>query len=131
SQGTWIITSFAVSNAIALPLTGWLTQRFGSVRLFCLATVLFVLCSWLCGLAPNLELLIAFRVLQGLAAGPLIPLSQALLLSSYPRERAGSALAMWAMTTLIAPVAGPLLGGWITDNYSWPWIFFINIPVGI
>lgn len=131
SQGTWVITSFAVSNAIAVPLTGWLTMRFGQVRLFCLSTVLFVLASWLCGMAPNIESLIGFRVLQGLVAGPLIPLSQALLLSSYPRAKAGSALAMWSMTTLIAPVAGPLLGGWITDNYSWPWIFYINIPVGI
>jgi DHA2 family multidrug resistance protein len=131
SQGTWVITSFAVSNAIAVPLTGWLTQRFGSVRLFALATLFFVLFSWLCGLAPNIQSLIAFRVMQGLVAGPLIPLSQALLLSSYPREKAGVALSMWSMTTLIAPVAGPLLGGWITDNFSWPWIFYINIPVGL
>jgi MFS transporter, DHA2 family, multidrug resistance protein len=131
SQGTWVITSFAVSNAIAVPLTGWLTQRFGSVRLFTLSALFFVLFSWLCGLAPNIESLIAFRVLQGLAAGPLIPLSQALLLSSYPREKAGVALSMWSMTTLIAPVAGPLLGGWITDNFSWEWIFYINIPVGL
>jgi DHA2 family multidrug resistance protein len=131
SQGTWVITSFAVSNAIAVPLTGWLTMRFGQVRLFAASTLLFILASWLCGLAPNMETLILFRVLQGLVAGPLIPLSQALLLSSYPRAKAGSALAMWSMTTLIAPIAGPLLGGWITDNYSWPWIFFINIPVGL
>jgi len=131
SQGTWVITSFAVANAIAVPLTGWLTQRFGQVKLFCLSTALFVLASWLCGMAPNIESLIAFRVLQGLVAGPLIPLSQALLLSSYPRAKAGTALALWSMTTLIAPVAGPLLGGWITDNYTWPWIFYINIPVGI
>ena len=131
SQGTWVITSFAVANAIAVPLTGWLTQRFGPVRLFMLSTLLFVLGSWLCGLATSIEMLIVFRVLQGLVAGPLIPLSQALLLSSYPRSKSGTALAMWSMTTLVAPVAGPLLGGWITDNISWPWIFYINIPVGI
>jgi hypothetical protein len=114
-----------------VPLTGWLTVRFGQVRLFLASTLLFILASWMCGLAPNMESLILFRVLQGLVAGPLIPLSQALLLSSYPRAKAGTALAMWSMTTLVAPIAGPLLGGWITDNYSWPWIFFINIPVGI
>ncbi len=131
SQGTWVITSFAVANAVAVPLTGWLTQRIGQVRLFCLSTVLFVMASWLCGMAPTFETLILFRVLQGAVAGPLIPLSQALLLSSYPAAKSGTALAMWSMTTLIAPVAGPLLGGWITDNYAWPWIFFINIPVGI
>jgi len=131
SQGTWVITSFAVANAIAVPLTGWLTQRFGQVKLFATSTILFVLASWLCGMAPNIEALILFRVIQGLVAGPLIPLSQSLLLASYPRARAGTALAMWSMTTLLAPVAGPLMGGWITDSYSWPWIFFINIPVGI
>ncbi len=130
SQGTWVITSFAVANAISVPLTGWLTQRFGPVRLFVSSIVLFVIASWLCGLAPNIGMLIAFRVLQGFVAGPMIPLSQTLLLSSYPRAKAGSAMAMWAMTVLVAPVAGPLLGGWITDNISWPWIFYINIPVG-
>ncbi|HEV8314783.1 MAG TPA: DHA2 family efflux MFS transporter permease subunit, partial [Burkholderiaceae bacterium] len=131
SQGTWVITSFAVANAISVPLTGWLTQRFGAVRLFTASVLLFVLASWLCGFAPSLELLIAFRVIQGLVAGPMIPLSQTLLLSSYPPQKAGLAMAMWAMTTLVAPVAGPLLGGWITDNMSWPWIFYINIPVGL
>ncbi len=131
NQGTWVITSFAVANAIAVPLTGWLTQRFGQVRLFLSSVLLFVLTSWLCGLAPSMESLIALRALQGFVAGPMIPLSQTLLLSSYPREKAGTAMAMWAMTTLVAPVAGPLLGGWITDNAAWPWIFYINIPVGL
>ena len=131
AQGTWVITSFAVANAISVPLTGWLTQRFGQVRLFTASILLFVLASWLCGLAPNIESLIAFRVLQGLVAGPMIPLSQTLLLASYPAAKAGIAMAMWAMTVLVAPVAGPLLGGWITDNISWPWIFYINIPVGL
>src|SRR5258705_1517625 len=131
SQGTWVITSFAVANAISVPLTGWLTQRFGQVRLFTASVLLFVIASWLCGLAPNMGMLIGFRVLQGFVAGPMIPLSQTLLLASYPAAMAGTAMAMWAMTVLVAPVAGPLLGGWITDYISWPWIFYIDIPVGI
>jgi DHA2 family multidrug resistance protein len=130
-QGTWVITSFAVANAISVPLTGWLTDRFGQVRLFLASIILFVISSWMCGLAPTLPFLLASRVLQGAVAGPMIPLSQALLLSSYPRAKAPMALALWSMTTLIAPVAGPILGGWISDNYSWPWIFYVNIPVGI
>ena len=131
TQGTWVITSFGVANAIAVPITGWLTRRFGQVRLFVASVLLFVLASWLCGLAGSLESLIAFRVLQGLVAGPMIPLSQTLLLASYPPAMAGTAMAMWSMTTLVAPVTGPLLGGWITDNVSWPWIFYINLPVGL
>jgi len=131
SQGTWVITSFAVANAITVPLTGWLTQRFGQVRLFLISTLLFVLSSWLCGFSPTLEALVAFRVLQGAVAGPMIPLSQALMLASFPKEKFGMALAAWSMTTLVAPVVGPLLGGWISDNYTWPWIFYINVPVGL
>jgi len=131
SQGTWIITSFAASNAIALPLAGWLARRFGEVRLFVMATLLFTTASWLCGLAPNFETLLAARVLQGMAAGPMVPLSQSLLLNNYPEHKRGMALAFWAMTTTVAPVVGPFLGGWITENMSWPWIFYINVPVGM
>ena len=130
-QGTWVITSFGVANAISVPLTGWLTQRFGAVRLFSMSVLLFVLTSWMCGFATSLEMLVFFRVLQGLVAGPMIPLSQTLLLASYPPAMAGTALALWGVTTLVAPVVGPLLGGWITDNISWPWIFYINVPVGV
>ncbi len=131
NQGVWVITSFAVANAISLPLTGWLTQRIGPVRLFTGSVLLFVLLSWMCGMAPSIELLILFRVIQGAVAGPMIPLSQTLLLQSYPKARAGMALAVWSMTVLVAPVMGPLLGGWITDNIAWPWIFYINVPVGL
>src|SRR5499433_1813446 len=130
-QGIWVITSFAVANGISVPLTGWLTRRFGQVKLFTSAIVLFVIASAMCALAPTLSLLIIARVFQGAVAGPMIPLSQALLLASYPKNRAGMALAMWSITTLVAPVVGPVLGGWITDNISWPWIFYINVPVGI
>ncbi len=130
NQGTWVITSFAVSNAITLPLTGWLSRRFGDVRMFVLSTLLFTLASWLCGLANSLPLLIAARVLQGAVAGPMVPLSQSLLLNSYPPEKKGLALALWSMTVIVAPIIGPVLGGWITDNVSWPWIFYINLPVG-
>jgi DHA2 family multidrug resistance protein len=130
-QGTWVITSFAVANAISVPLTGWLTMRFGQVRLFVASILLFVIASFLCGIAPSIEILIAARILQGAVAGPMIPLSQALLLSSYPPAKSGMALAFWGMTVLVAPIMGPLLGGWISDNYTWPWIFYINIPIGL
>ena len=131
TQGTWVITSFAVANAIAVPLTGWVTQRVGQVRLFVISVLLFSISSWLCGMAPNMGLLIAFRVLQGFVAGPMIPLSQTLLLASYPRAKSGLALAIFSIITLVAPVTGPMLGGWITDNISWSWIFYINVPVGL
>lgn len=130
-QGTWVITSFAVSNAIALPLTGWLSRRFGEVRLFLTATLLFVIASLLCGLAHSMGLLIGFRTLQGFVAGPMYPITQALLISIYPPSKRGLALALLAMVTVVAPIAGPILGGWITDNYSWPWIFYINVPIGL
>ena len=130
-QSAWVITSFAVSNAIALPLTGWLSRRFGEVRLFLTATLLFTLASLLCGLATSMPLLLLFRVFQGAVAGPMYPITQSLLVSIYPAAKRGQALALLAMVTVVAPIAGPILGGWITDNYSWRWIFFINIPIGI
>ncbi|RQS06136.1 DHA2 family efflux MFS transporter permease subunit [Burkholderia sp. Bp8998] len=130
-EGTWVITLFSAANAVAIPLTGWLTQRVGQIRLFVAAIVLFVFSSWLCGVAPNLLVLLAARVLQGVVAGPLIPLSQAILLGSYSKEKSSTALALWSMTATVGPIAGPALGGWITDSYSWSWIFYINIPVGL
>ncbi|MGL6047181.1 MAG: DHA2 family efflux MFS transporter permease subunit [Vogesella sp.] len=131
SQGTWVITSFGVANAIAVPITGWLAKKLGEVRLFLIATIGFVLSSLLCGLAPSLELLILFRVLQGALAGPMIPLSQSLLLQSYPPEKRAIAMALWTMTIIVAPIFGPILGGWLSDNWHWSWIFFINVPVGV
>ncbi len=131
TQGTWVITAFAVANAVSVPLTGFVARRFGEVKVFLGAVIGFVITSWLCGIAPNLQMLVLFRVLQGLVSGPLIPLSQSLLMASYPPEKRTQALALWAMTVVVAPVLGPILGGWISDNWHWGWIFFINIPVGI
>ncbi len=131
SEATWVITSYAVANAISVLLSGWLAQRFGQVRVFVTAVLLFTTASWLCGMAVNFPMLLAFRVMQGGVSGLMVPLSQTLLLGSYPRERQGVALAIWSMTVVVAPVVGPILGGWITDDFSWPWIFYINLPVGI
>jgi DHA2 family multidrug resistance protein len=130
-EGTWVITIFAAANAVSIPLTGWLTQRFGTVKLFVTSILLFVLASWLCGIAPNLPTLLGARILQGVVAGPLAPLSQALLLGSWPKQKSSTALALWSMTALVGPIAGPSLGGWITYDYNWSWIFYINIPVGL
>jgi len=130
-QSTWVITAFAVSNAIALPLTGWLSRRFGEVKLFVTATLLFTLASFLCGVAQSMGMLVGFRALQGFVAGPMYPITQALLISIFPSNKRSQALALLATVTVVAPIAGPILGGWITDNYSWPWIFFINVPIGI
>jgi len=130
-QGTWIITSFAVANGVSVPLTGWLMRRFGVVPTFVTSVVLFTVASFLCGISSNMTELIFFRVLQGGVSGPIIPGSQALLLTLFPENRKGTALAIWSMTTLIAPICGPILGGYISDNYAWGWIFLINVPVGI
>lgn len=130
-NGTWVITSFAVSQAIMLPITGWLARRFGEVKLFLYSTALFALTSVLCGLSVDLPMLIFFRILQGAVSGPMIPLSQSILLANYPEEKKSFATSIWVMTAVVGPIFGPILGGWITDNYSWPWIFYINLPVGI
>ena len=131
NQGTWVITSFAVANGISVPLTGFLMQRYGVVRTFVVSVLLFTAASFLCGIAWSFESLIAFRVLQGAVSGPMIPGSQSLLMSIFPASKRGMALAIWSMTTLIAPVMGPLLGGYISDNFAWPWIFLINLPIGL
>ncbi|HZN85373.1 MAG TPA: DHA2 family efflux MFS transporter permease subunit [Burkholderiales bacterium] len=131
TQGTWIVTSYAAAQAIAMPLTGWLTRRFGQVRLIVASVLLFTAASWLCGLAESLETLVAFRVLQGLVAGPMVPVSQSLLLATFGPGGAGMALAVWSMTATIAPITGPIIGGYITEQIAWPWIFYINVPVGL
>ena len=131
SQGTYVITSYSVAEAITVPLTGWLAGRFGAVRVFVTSMMMFGICSALCGMANSLGLLVMFRVLQGLAGGPLMPLSQTLLLRIFPKEKAAAATGMWAMTTLIAPIMGPILGGVICDNMHWSFIFLINVPVAL
>src|SRR5271163_601336 len=130
-QGTWVITAFAVANGIGVPLTGWLMGRYGVVRTFVFSVLAFTAASFLCGIAWSLNSLVFFRVLQGGVSGPMIPGSQALLISIFPPAKRGAALALWSMTTLVAPIMGPVLGGYISDNMSWPWIFLINVPVGV
>lgn len=131
TDGTWVITMFAVGNSIALPLTGWFTTRFGSIKVMVASTLLFTFFSFLCGASVSIEMLVIFRFIQGFVAGPLIPLSQSLMILSYPPERKNLAIAIWTMVALVGPIAGPILGGWITYDYTWPWIFYINIPVGL
>ncbi|MDR6407040.1 DHA2 family efflux MFS transporter permease subunit [Paraburkholderia terricola] len=131
SQGTYVITSYAVAEAITVPLTGWLANRFGTVRVFITSLIMFGLCSALCGMATSLEMLVLFRVFQGLAGGPLMPLSQTLLLRIFPKEKAAAAIGLWSMTTLVAPVLGPILGGVICDRMHWAYIFYINVPVAL
>jgi DHA2 family multidrug resistance protein len=130
-QGTWVITSFAVANGASVPLTGWLMDRFGVVRTFVSSVALFTVASFLCGWAWSLPSLVVFRVLQGAVSGPMIPGSLALLIILFGPAKRGTALAIWSMTTMVGPVIGPILGGYISDNYKWPWIFLINVPVGI
>jgi DHA2 family multidrug resistance protein len=129
SPGTWVITSYAVAEAISVPLTGWLARRFGAVRVFVVAMLGFGFFSALCGLAPSLSLLVAFRVCQGFAGGPMMPLSQTLLRRIFPERLQPAALGLWGMTTVVGPIAGPLLGGFLCDAAGWPWVFYINVPI--
>jgi DHA2 family multidrug resistance protein len=130
-QSTWIITSFVVANGIGVPITGWLMNRYGVVKIFALSMLGFTIASLFCGIAWSLESLIFFRTLQGALSGPIIPGSQALMLSIFPREKRTTALAIWSVTTLVAPICGPILGGYISDSWHWGWIFLINVPVGL
>jgi MFS transporter, DHA2 family, multidrug resistance protein len=130
-ESTWVLTSYLVSNAIVLPLTGWFSALFGRKRFFIGCVVIFTLSSLLCGLAPSLPMLVLFRVIQGAGGGGMQPVSQAILVDSFPREKQGMAMAIYGMGVVVAPTIGPTLGGWITDNYSWRWIFLLNVPVGV
>jgi DHA2 family multidrug resistance protein len=129
SQGTWVITSYSVAEAIMVPLTGWLAGRFGAVRVFVAGIAGFGVCSALCGLAPSLGFLVLFRVMQGLCGGPIMPMSQTLMMRVFPPSQRGQAMGIWSMTVVVAPIAGPILGGTLCDTAGWPWVFYINVPV--
>jgi DHA2 family multidrug resistance protein len=130
-ESTWILTSYLVSNAIVLPISGWLVTVFGRKRFFLICLTIFTISSLLCGIAPSLGAIIFFRVLQGLGGGGLQPIAQSILADTFPPEKRSLAFALYGVTVIVAPTIGPTLGGWLTDNYSWRWIFFINLPVGI
>jgi len=130
-EATWTLTSYLVANAVILPMTGWLAGRFGRKRLLMMSVSGFTLASFLCGLAPTLPFLIVCRVIQGACGGGLQPLSQAILMESFPPEKRGQAMAFWALGIVVAPMLGPVAGGWLTDNYSWRWVFYINVPIGV
>src|SRR6266576_6060288 len=130
-QSTWVLTSYLVSNAIILPISGWLAGALGRKRFFMACLSIFTVSSLLCGVAPSLGFLLLFRVMQGAGGGGLQPMAQAILADTFPPEKRGLAFALYGVTAVCAPAIGPTLGGWITDSYSWRWIFYINIPVGI
>jgi DHA2 family multidrug resistance protein len=129
SSGTWVITSYAVAEAICVPLTGWLAQRFGTLRVFTFSLIGFGIFSVMCGLSSTLGMLVLFRIGQGFCGGPLMPLTQTLMLRIFPKEQHSKAMALWAMTVVVAPILGPILGGWISDDWRWEGIFFINVPI--
>jgi DHA2 family multidrug resistance protein len=131
SEATWALTSYLVANGIVIPISGWLANHFGRKNLLIVSTAGFTVASLLCGIAPSMGLLVTFRVIQGACGGSLQPLSQAVLLEAFPREQHGKAMAIFALGVIVAPVLGPVLGGWLTDNYSWRWVFYINLPVGL
>src|ERR1700733_2344693 len=130
-ESTWVLTSYLVSNAIVLPLSGWASSVLGRKRFYMGCVAVFTISSFMCGLAPNLGALIFFRVLQGAGGGGLQPSEQAILADTFPPAKRGMAFAVYGMAVVMAPAIGPTLGGWVTDNYSWRWIFYINVPVGI
>jgi DHA2 family multidrug resistance protein len=130
SEGTWTVSSYMLAAAVMQPLTGWIGRRFGEVRTLTTSILLFMCFSAVCGLATSLPMLIASRLMQGLVSGPMMSVAQAILLRNYPLEKRGMAIALWGMVIIVAPISGPILGGWITDNFSWPWLFYINLPVG-
>jgi DHA2 family multidrug resistance protein len=127
----WIITSYLAANAVVIPATGWLTAVFGRRRFYLICTVMFTASSFLSGIAPNLEFLVAMRVLQGLGGGPVIPMAQAIMWEIFPLAERGTAMAVWGFGIMLAPILGPTVGGWICDNWSWRWIFYINLPIGV
>src|SRR5581483_3263494 len=131
NEATWALTSYLVANAIVLPMTGWLAGFIGRKRLLTLSVAGFTISSIFCGLAPSLGMLVVFRIVQGATGGALQPLSQAVLLEAFPPKDRGRAMAFWGLGIVVAPMLGPVLGGWLTDSYSWRWVFYINLPVGL
>src|SRR5437762_6424871 len=128
---SWVVTSYLAANAVAIPATGWLSAHFGRRRFFLICTVLFTVSSFLSGIAPNLEFLVAMRVLQGLGGGPVVPMAQATMWEIFPLRQRGLAMAVWGIGVMMAPILGPTVGGWVCDNWSWPWIFYVNLPIGV